>query len=92
MPEGSARYIIEVVAGLIPQQPEPEFTKRWAITGEQWAEAMKLAESSNPREEADWTKFPNMIHGEMISRAHSYAMLLALTQRVNWIRVDWIQV
>lgn len=32
----AAKLIIEVVAGVLPGQPEAEFTRRWAITSEQW--------------------------------------------------------
>lgn len=33
---GYARVLLEVVAGLLPGTPMPEYSKRWAITGEQW--------------------------------------------------------
>lgn len=32
----AVKLIIEVVAGVLPGQPEPEFTRKWAITSEQW--------------------------------------------------------
>lgn len=33
-----ARVLLEVVAGIIPNQPMPEYTKQFAITEEQWAD------------------------------------------------------
>ena len=32
----SAKVIIEVVAGLLPGTPEPEFTRRWFISADEW--------------------------------------------------------
>lgn len=74
----SARVIVEVVAGLIPQQPEPEFTRRWAITSEEWATAERDAKSAERL-------------AELNGKAQGYAALLMLQpDRLNWVRTDWI--
>jgi hypothetical protein len=74
----SARVIVEVVAGLIPQQAEPEFTRRWALTSEEWYAAA----------DAD-AQF--VLLAELNGRATGYAgMLMLQPQRLNWVRVDWI--
>lgn len=75
----SARVIIEVVAGLIPgRDPDPELTRRWAITSDDWygadddtARAVLLATRNG--------------------QALGYAQWLMLQpDRLNWVRVDWI--
>lgn len=73
-----ARVIVEVVAGLIPQQPEPEFTQRWAITSNEWhgladdVERAKLLAETN-------------------GKAQGYAgWLMMQPDRLNWVRTDWI--
>jgi hypothetical protein len=71
----TARVAVEVVAGLIPQRPEPEFTRRWVLSSQEWADA------ENPSE----------LLAEMNGRATGYAGLLMLQpDRLNWVRVDWI--
>lgn len=76
MPD-NARVIIEVVAGLIPgKDPEPEFTKRWAITSKEWQDA--------------GDKWPNLL-AERNGQAQGYAAYLMLQpDRLNWVRTDWI--
>lgn len=74
----SAKVIVEVVAGIIPEQPEPEFTRRWAITGDEW-EALG-AEQANGL-------------AQLNGKAQGYSMLLMLQpDRLNWVRTDWIWV
>jgi hypothetical protein len=76
----SATMIIEVVAGIIPgKDPEPEFTKRWAITGKEWREA------------ADRPGGQGNLLAERNGQAQGYAAMLMLQpDRLNWVRVDWI--
>lgn len=75
----SARVIVEVVAGLIPgQDPEPEYTRRWALTSEEW----KAAGDAGKQGEA---------LAELNGRAQGYAgMLMLQPDRLNWVRTDWI--
>jgi len=71
----SARVIVEVMAGVVPQQPEPEFTRRWALTSKEWAEA------------EDQGVALAVLNG----KAQGYAGLLMLQpERLNWVRTDWL--
>lgn len=73
----TVRMAVEVVAGLIPgKDPEPEYTKRWVLTSEQW-NAEGVDQSA--------------LLAEINGRAQGYAMLLMLQpDRLNWVRTDWI--
>lgn len=71
-----ARVIIEVLAGLIPGTPDPEFTKRYAITSQEWQDAGERQ---------------HQLLAEVNGKAQGYAALLMLQpERLNWVRVDWI--
>jgi hypothetical protein len=70
----SARVIIEVQAGIIPEQPEPEFTKRWVITSEEWEDGQSDVLLSTR-------------YGQAQGYA---AMLALHPERFNWVRVDWL--
>ncbi len=73
-----AKVLLEVIAGIIPNQPEPGLTKQWAITSDEWAAAFEDGTQSN-------------LLAEMNGRVQGYAMLLMLQpDRVNWVRTDWI--
>lgn len=73
-----ARVIVEVVAGVIPGQPEPEFTKRWAVTSEQWYGVADEGERA-------------ALLAETNGKAQGYAGWLMLQpDRLNWVRTDWI--
>lgn len=72
----SAKVIVEVIAGLIPgKDPIPEFTRRWALTSEEWDRATD----------------PNEALAILNGKALGYAALLMLQpSRLNWVRTDWI--
>lgn len=72
----SARVIIEVLAGVIPGTPEPEFTRRFTMSSEEWQKAGdKQAEKL----------------AELNGRAAGYAALLQLQpDRLNWVRTEWL--
>lgn len=76
----SARVIVEVVAGLIPgKDPDSEFTRRWAITSEEWRKA-----GETPHGQSELLATVN-------GKAQGYAALLMLQpDRWNWVRTDWI--
>lgn len=81
----SAKVIIEVTAGLIPGTPDPQFTRRWAITSKEWHEAEQ-------KEMTEDSIFHPM-HELLIFRAaeaDAYAMMLRDPARLNWTRTDWI--
>lgn len=73
----SARVLIEVYAGLIPGTPEPEHTRRWGITSDEWHKRAA-------KEQMELLAFRN-------GQAQGYAMLLMLQpDTVNWVRTDWV--
>lgn len=70
-----ARILLEVTAGLIPGRVMPEYTKRWAITEEEWQNEATRAATLAER------------NGQM----QGYAALLMLQpDTLNWVRTDWI--
>lgn len=70
------RLIIEVVAGVLPGTPLPEFTKRYPITSREWADA------------GDKQGF---LLAEKVGEANGYATLLMNSPNMfNWVRTDWI--
>jgi hypothetical protein len=72
----SARVIVEVMAGLIPGQPDPEWTRRWALTSDEWHAA---------------GDFQSEALAVLNGKAQGYAGLLMLQpDRLNWVRSDWI--
>ena len=73
----SARLIVEVVAGVIPQQPDPVLTRRYAITSAEW-------------HDADGERQAELL-AEVNGKAQGYAALLMLQpDRLNWVRTDWL--
>lgn len=72
------RYAVEVVAGLVPGKPDPEFTKRFVVTAEEWAltSAGDGHQVQNP--ESPW------------GQAREYAESLVNPSRVNWVRIEWV--
>lgn len=78
----NARVIVEVVAGLIPgKDPDPQYTKRYAITSKEWQEA---GDQDQGRGQA-------LLLAEVVGKAQGYsAMLMNSPNIVNWVRTDWI--
>ena len=74
----SAKILIEVVAGLLPgKDPDPRYTRRWAITSEEWRDA-----------EDEGT-----LLAERNGQAQGYAAWLMMQpDRLNWVRLDWVYV
>lgn len=71
----SAKLVIEVTAGLIPERPEDEFTRRYAMTSRQWDDADNKG----------------VALAELNGRATGYAGSLMLQpDRLNWVRTDWV--
>lgn len=72
----NARVIVEVLAGVVPGQPEPELTRRWALTSDEW-------HAAGPGQ----SEALAVLNG----KAQGYAALLMLQpDRLNWVRTDWI--
>jgi hypothetical protein len=77
MPLQSARCAWEVQAGMIPGQPDPELTRRWGMTSEEWAakNGMEVFCARQAQAEA-WAR---------------YLHLLCVGGRTcNWTRLDFI--
>lgn len=87
----SARIIIEVVAGLIPgKDPDPEFTKRFVISSQEWADAAQ-AEYADPSSDGPSTEGRIHLLGTRNREALDYAaQLMMRPDRLNWVRTDWI--
>jgi hypothetical protein len=78
----TARLLLEVVAGVIPQRPEPELTRQWAITSAQWRAAEDSEEHGTGAA---------ILLAEANGKAQGYAAWLMMQpDRVNWVRTDWI--
>jgi hypothetical protein len=74
----SVRVMIEVVAGLVPGTPMPEYTRRWAITSAEWQTAHAQDAGA-------------VLLAERNGQAQGYAALLMLQpDALNWVRTDWI--
>jgi hypothetical protein len=73
----SVRVVIEVLAGVIPERPEPEHTRRWVLTSEQWHGTDDTGKA--------------VLLAELNGRALGYAGLLMLQPRtLNWVRANWL--
>jgi hypothetical protein len=76
-PEGvkSARLVVEVSAGLIPERPEPTYGRRLVLPSQEWNDSKDQA----------------ALLAELNGRAMGYAGLLMLQpDRLNWVRTDWL--
>lgn len=73
----SARVVVEVLAGVIPDRPDEEHTRRWVLTSEQWHGVEDSEKGA--------------LLAEINGRAQGYAGWLMLQpERLNWVRVDWL--
>ncbi len=80
---------IEVHAGLIPGQPEPNFTRQWWITSEEWAKA-NAADNALGKDHHGQTATGNLLT-EKQGPAYAYAQMLSLQPHlVNWVQVAWV--
>lgn len=77
MPETTARCGVDVVAGVLPGTPEPEFTRQWFITSEEWY--------------ADEGKNQAHLLSDLAGKASAWATYLMLQpDRFNWVKSEWI--
>ncbi len=74
----SAKLLIEVVAGLVPGVPMPEYTRRWS-----WSSADQTALINGDKAASE--KYIR-IAGE----SREYAASLENPQQINWVRREWI--
>jgi hypothetical protein len=76
----TARVLLEVTAGIIPNRPEPELTRQWALTSAEWQKAREAPESRE-----------GQVLSEFNGKAQGYAgWLMMQPDRVNWVRTDWL--
>lgn len=80
MPLEAAKAFIEVVAGVLPGTPMPEYTKRWGYTSSEF----EKDRNHEPPEDTIFQK--------RLKEAHDYAISITHPAYVNWVRVDWIWV
>lgn len=74
----NVRLVIEVMAGVLPDIPEDEFTRRYVLTEAEWSKAVELDRATE-------------LLAEVVGRAQGYATLLMMQPaRVNWVKVDWL--
>ena len=73
----TARLGVDVVAGLVPGQPLPEYTRRWFITSEEWNEGDGLAQAQ--------------LLADVNGKAQAWAAYLMFQpDRVNWVKTEWV--
>jgi hypothetical protein len=77
----TARVLIEVVAGIVPNTIMPEHTKKFAITSDQWY-AQGTYEGKEEEAKMECLK----VYGF----AQEYMRNLMNPQLVNWVRLEWI--
>jgi hypothetical protein len=73
----SVRCAVDVVAGVLPGTPEPEFTRTFHITSDEWYAA-------------DQDNKLNLL-SDLAGRANGYAQYLMLApDRFNWVKTEWV--
>lgn len=76
----TVRVAIEVTAGVIPGQVDPELTRRYTLAEREWDAAKGRGGDGL-----------GVVLAEVNGRATGYASLLMMQpDRVNWVRTDWI--
>lgn len=74
----SLKLTIEVVAGIVPGTPMPEYTRRWHWTSQ---DQRQLSEGKAEARER-WIA--------MAGESREYAASLEDPARINWVRRDWL--
>lgn len=76
----SVRFVVEVVAGLLPgKDPDPDLTRRFVVGSTEWRIA-----GGTPGGQSELLATVN-------GKAQGYAALLMMQpDRLNWVRTDWV--
>lgn len=75
-PLNRVRCTVDVVAGVVPGTPDPEFTRQYFIYSEEWTAA---------------TADHALLLTELAGRASAYATYLMLRpDQVNWVKTEWL--
>jgi hypothetical protein len=82
----SARVVVEVQAGVMPGEPEPHFTRSWAITTDEWEEAQARDAASDDAH----AYYAELLLMARAAAADEYARLLRDPARFNWVRTEWL--
>jgi hypothetical protein len=86
----SAKLIIEVRAGLIPERADPGFSRQWAISSSQWEAAQEADREAGEAYGPPLGGVEELL-STVVGKAQGYAGLLMLQpNRVNWVRTDWV--
>lgn len=76
--DGAMRAAIEVTAGILPGQPDIEYTRRWVLPEAEWTDAQAKEQAG---------ELLATLHGQ----AQGYAAFLMLQpDRLNWVRTEWV--
>ena len=70
----------EVVAGVLPEEPLKEYTKRFLYTSD---------DAEIDKQNAEDKESINLFTTKMM-QAHDYAMAITNPAKVNWIKVEFI--
>lgn len=73
----SARILIEVTAGMIPGRVDAEFTKKWAVSSEEWDGGKGLQA---------------VLDTVGLAHSYALKLQLNSMSGMapNWVRVDWV--
>lgn len=84
--DDTAKLIIEVRGGLVPGEPDPELTRRWAVSGAEFEDAARADEQTDPEHAAH----RYLLLAFRGAQADEYARTLRNPDRCNWVSTDWI--
>ncbi len=86
----SAKAAIEVTAGLVPGQPQPELTRQWWISSDEWASAEAL-NAQQPAQGVMPVDYVGRLMADKQGAAMAYAQLLMFQpDQYNFVTVNWL--
>ena len=77
----TARCIIEVTAGVVPGTVEPEYTRQYAITSDEWNKARASEEQG--------TEIALLAERNGVAQGYA-SMLMLQPASLNWVNVHWL--
>jgi hypothetical protein len=80
------KVIIEVTAGMVGRGPEQDYTKRWAISSDEWDNAVS---DDGADDETHRFHLLLLVNGRA-AVADEYARALRNPHRFNWVRTEWV--
>ena len=70
----ATRVLLSVQAGIIPGEPDPDLSRQWSISSDEWEAATDTL----------------ALLAERVGQMQGYAALLMLQpNRLNWVHVEW---